>query len=230
MPIWLNLSFQDGGSPLIEFLVYFHDHIIIILTIITILTLYRIIFSGFANFNERFLLEGHILELLWTFLPGIILIFIAFPSLKVLYLSEETFGDSLILKAVGHQWYWSYEFVNFEVLNFDRILLGLRRFRLLDCGDRLVLPFHLGARFLVTSEDVIHSWTIPSIGVKVDAVPGRLNQLSVFLNRSGCFFGQCSEICGANHSFIPISLELVSPKKFFRLISLKSLRLRPLNP
>nr|AWB98227.1 cytochrome c oxidase subunit 2 [Anopheles homunculus] len=219
MATWANLGLQDSTSPLMEQLNFFHDHTLLILTMITILVGYIMGMLMFNNFTNRFLLHDQTIEIIWTVLPAIILMFIAFPSLRLLYLMDEINTPSLTLKSVGHQWYWSYEYSDFLNLEFDSYMiptneLEMSGFRLLDVDNRIILPMNNQIRILVTATDVLHSWTIPSLGVKVDATPGRLNQLNFLMNRPGLFFGQCSEICGANHSFMPIVIESV-PMNFF---------------
>lgn len=222
MATWSNFNFQNGASPLIEQIIFFHDHTLIILIIITILVSYITITLFFNKFINRFLLENQIIELIWTILPAITLIFIALPSLRLLYLLDETNNPLITIKAIGHQWYWRYEYSDFNDIEFDSYIIQsniLNNFRLLDVDNRIVLPIKNQIRILITATDVIHSWTIPSLGIKVDANPGRLNQARFYLNRPGIFFGQCSEICGANHSFIPIVIERISIKNFINWIN-----------
>nr|YP_009270261.1 cytochrome c oxidase subunit II [Anopheles albitarsis G Krzywinski et al., 2011]ADO78954.1 cytochrome c oxidase subunit II [Anopheles albitarsis G Krzywinski et al., 2011] len=219
MATWANLGLQDSSSPLMEQLNFFHDHTLLILTMITILVGYIMGMLMFNKFTNRFLLHGQTIEIIWTVLPAIILMFIAFPSLRLLYLMDEINTPSITLKSIGHQWYWSYEYSDFLNLEFDSYMiptneLELNGFRLLDVDNRVVLPMNNQIRILVTATDVLHSWTVPSLGVKVDATPGRLNQLNFLINRPGLLFGQCSEICGANHSFMPIVIESI-PMNFF---------------
>lgn len=227
MITWSNILFQDANSPLIEQLIFFHDHSIIILVFITILISYFILNILHNKLSNRFWLNNQILETIWTILPIIILIFIALPSLRLLYLLDENFEPSLTIKIIGHQWYWSYEYSDFNI-NFDSFIIPqnsieINTFRLLDVDNRLIIPFNINTRFLISSIDVIHSWTIPSLGIKIDAIPGRLNHIFSFINRPGLFFGQCSEICGANHSFIPICLESTNIKNFLSWINSFSL-------
>jgi cytochrome c oxidase subunit 2 len=179
------------------------------------------------NINKR-LLESQSLELFWTVVPAIILLFIGFPSIRLLYLLDEVYYPSITLKTVGHQWYWSYEYSDFSNnVEFDSFMvpsneLSEQQFRLLDVDNRTVLPFNTQVRNLISSADVIHSWTIPSIGVKADAVPGRLNQVSFNINTPGVFYGQCSEICGANHRFMPIVIESTYIRFFKKWIQMFS--------
>nr|AXP19505.1 cytochrome c oxidase subunit II [Anopheles balabacensis]AXP19507.1 cytochrome c oxidase subunit II [Anopheles balabacensis]AXP19513.1 cytochrome c oxidase subunit II [Anopheles balabacensis]AXP19526.1 cytochrome c oxidase subunit II [Anopheles balabacensis] len=219
MATWANLGLQDSSSPLMEQLNFFHDHTLLILTMITILVGYIMGMLMFNSFTNRYLLHGQTIEIIWTVLPAIILMFIAFPSLRLLYLMDEINTPSITLKSIGHQWYWSYEYSDFLNLEFDSYMiptneLEISGFRLLDVDNRVVLPMNNQIRILVTATDVLHSWTVPSLGVKVDATPGRLNQINFLINRPGLFFGQCSEICGANHSFMPIVIESI-PMNFF---------------
>nr|ABY55931.1 cytochrome oxidase subunit II [Lophoglossus haldemanni] len=224
MATWSNLNLQDSSSPLMEQLMFFHDHTLMILTMITMLVGYLMMTLFFNKYINRYLLEGQMIEVIWTILPAITLIFIALPSLRLLYLLDEVSNPSITLKSIGHQWYWSYEYTDFKNLEFDSYMtptneLEISGFRLLDVDNRIILPFNTQVRVLVTATDVIHSWTIPSLGVKIDATPGRLNQTNFLMNRSGLFFGQCSEICGTNHSFMPIVIESVPVNTFMSWVS-----------
>nr|QYJ56172.1 cytochrome c oxidase subunit II [Anopheles sacharovi] len=224
MATWANLGLQDSSSPLMEQLNFFHDHTLLILTMITILVGYIMGMLMFNQFTNRYLLHGQTIEIIWTVLPAIILMFIALPSLRLLYLMDEINTPSITLKSVGHQWYWSYEYSDFLNMEFDSYMIPTNEletngFRLLDVDNRVVLPMNNQIRILVTATDVLHSWTVPSLGVKVDATPGRLNQLNFLINRPGLFFGQCSEICGANHSFMPIVIESIPMNYFIKWIT-----------
>nr|AYQ19040.1 cytochrome c oxidase subunit 2 [Elateridae sp. 3 ACP-2013] len=223
MATWLNINVQDSASPLMEQLTFFHDHAMLILLMITIIVSY-IMATLFTNkFINRFLLEGQTIELIWTIAPAVTLIFIALPSLRLLYLLDEINNPLISIKSIGHQWYWSYELSDFKTIEFDSYMIPQEEmksfnFRLLDVDNRLPIPFKSQVRMMVSSTDVIHSWTIPAVGVKIDASPGRLNQTTFFLNRPGIYFGQCSEICGTNHSFMPIVVESISPKSFINWV------------
>nr|YP_009694386.1 cytochrome c oxidase subunit 2 [Pterostichus niger]QEI26046.1 cytochrome c oxidase subunit 2 [Pterostichus niger] len=224
MATWSNLNLQDSASPLMEQLMFFHDHTLMILMMITMLVSYLMTTLSFNKYINRYLLEGQTIEVIWTILPAITLIFIALPSLQLLYLLDEVSNPSVTLKSIGHQWYWSYEYSDFKKIEFDSYMtptneLKNNEFRLLDVDNRIMLPFNTQIRMLVTALDVIHSWTIPTLGVKIDATPGRLNQTNFFMNRSGLFYGQCSEICGSNHSFMPIVIESISTNTFVKWIS-----------
>nr|QTC08190.1 cytochrome c oxidase subunit II [Sinochauliodes squalidus] len=225
MATWSNLNLQDSASPLMEQLTFFHDHTLLILIMITILVGYLMSTLFFNKFTNRLLLEGQTIEIIWTILPAVTLIFIALPSLRLLYLLDEISDPSITLKAIGHQWYWSYEYSDFSNVEFDSYMIPnnempMNGFRLLDVDNRIILPMLSQIRILVTAADVLHSWTIPALGVKIDATPGRLNQTSFFINRPGLFYGQCSEICGANHSFMPIVIESIPTNKFINWIKM----------
>nr|YP_009312766.1 cytochrome c oxidase subunit II [Ducetia japonica]AOV63728.1 cytochrome c oxidase subunit 2 [Ducetia japonica] len=225
MATWSNLNLQNSASPLMEQLTFFHDHALLILLMITVLVAYIMASLFFNKFTHRYLLEGQMIEVIWTILPAATLIFIALPSLRLLYLLDESMDPLITIKTIGHQWYWSYEYTDFSTpYEFDSYMIpynesDLGGFRLLDVDNRTVLPMLTQIRMLVTAADVLHSWTVPALGVKVDATPGRLNQTSFFINRPGLFYGQCSEICGANHSFMPIVIESVNTKTFIKWIT-----------
>ena len=161
------------------------------------------------------------METIWTILPDIILILIAFPSLRILYIIDEINNPSLTVKTMGHQWYWSYEHTDYEDLSFDSYIIPISELKpgelqLLEVDNRVVLPIEITIQILISSEDVLHSWAVPSLRLKTDAILGRLNQTTLISTRPGLYYGQCSEICTSNHSFMPIVLELVPLKYFIR--------------
>nr|AYN50363.1 cytochrome c oxidase subunit 2 [Litostylus pudens] len=223
MSTWKTFLLQDSASPVMEQLTFFHDHTMLILVIITILVGQMLFSMLFNKFIHRYLLEGQLIEMIWTILPAVTLIVIALPSLRLLYIMDEINNPMISVKAIGHQWYWSYEYSDYKNVEFDSYMIPVNEmqpfnFRLLDVDNRMVLPFLTQIRLIVTSADVIHSWTVPALGVKIDGTPGRLNQTSFNINRSSLFYGQCSEICGANHSFMPIVIESISPLHFLKWI------------
>lgn len=224
MPYWGQLGLQDAASPVITQLTEFHDHAITILVIILTFVGFSLLSLILNSFTTKTLTENPILERVWTVIPGLILLTLALPSLRLLYLIDEVITPALTVKAIGNQWYWTYEYTDFNNIGGDSYILATEDlsektpFRLLEVDNRLVLPCKTNIRILITASDVIHSWTIPSLGVKVDAVPGRLNQVGLIITIPGVFYGQCSEICGANHSFIPIALEARSPEDFIKII------------
>lgn len=217
MPIWGSVYFQNGVSAVIEQLIFFHDHTIVIIVIIIILVGYVLVSSCVGKLYNLILFEGQELERIWTLLPAVFLLFIAFPSLRLLYLIEEFEDYDITVKVLGHQWYWSYEYRDLEIKFFDSYIEGNNRIsRLLNVDNTLIIPYGVNVRVMLSRSDVIHSWTVPSLGIKADAVPGRLNQLCLIFNRIGLFRGQCSEICGSNHSFIPIIIMVVSQLDFLK--------------
>lgn len=225
MTYWGQLGFQDACSPLIEQIIFFHDHAIFAIIITLTIVIYISIILITNKFSCLNITERQKIETIWTIAPAIILLLLALPSLRLLYLIDETNDPLITIKTIGHQWYWSYEYSDFLDIEFDSYIiptneLNLGDFRLLETDHHLILPIKTNTRIIVSSADVIHSWTVPSIGIKVDAVPGRLNQLNLFPIRPGLYYGQCSEICGANHSFIPITLEIVNIKYFIKWLNL----------
>nr|ACY09437.1 cytochrome c oxidase subunit II [Diachasmimorpha longicaudata] len=214
MYVWSMMNFQDYNSYISLLMIEFHDYALMILLIIMFFIIYIMIWFSFNIYINKNILHHQMLEIIWTLIPVFILFFLAVPSLKILYMIEEMLNPYLTIKIVGHQWYWSYEYSDFYTLMFDSFMISdytdYGVFRLLDVDNRLVLPFNMNIRGIITSVDVIHSWAIPMMGIKVDAIPGRMNQCNIYMNRLGVYFGQCSEICGLNHSFMPIVLESVN--------------------
>nr|YP_009674068.1 cytochrome c oxidase subunit II [Uranoscopus cognatus]QDC33613.1 cytochrome c oxidase subunit II [Uranoscopus cognatus]QDC33626.1 cytochrome c oxidase subunit II [Uranoscopus cognatus]QDC33639.1 cytochrome c oxidase subunit II [Uranoscopus cognatus]QDC33652.1 cytochrome c oxidase subunit II [Uranoscopus cognatus] len=214
-----QLGFQDAASPVMEELLHFHDHALMIIFLISTFVLYIIVAMISTKLTNKLILDSQEIEIIWTVLPAIILILIALPSLRILYLMDEVNDPHLTIKAVGHQWYWSYEYTDYQDLEFDSYMIPTQdlnpgQFRLLEADHRMVIPVDSPIRVLVSAEDVLHSWAVPSLAVKMDAVPGRLNQTTFMASRPGVFYGQCSEICGANHSFMPIVVEAVPLEHF----------------
>jgi heme/copper-type cytochrome/quinol oxidase subunit 2 len=234
MPIYCDapkawgMYFQDTGSPQMEALTELHDNIMFYLAII-LFGVGWIMVSIIRNYvknkiSNKYINHGTLIELVWTIAPALILILIAFPSFKLLYLMDEVTDPNLTVFAEGHQWYWSYQYPDFlsdddEELEFDSYLvpesdLEDGKLRMLEVDNRVILPEITHTRLIISSGDVIHSYACPSLGIKCDAYPGRLNQVSVLVNREGTFFGQCSEICGILHSSMPIVIESISLEKF----------------
>nr|WAB70063.1 cytochrome c oxidase subunit II [Hyla helenae] len=208
----IQLGFQDAASPIMEELLHFHDHALMAALLISALVLYIITTLMSTKLFNTNTIDAQEIEMVWTIMPAVILIVIALPSLRILYLMDEISNPDLTVKAIGHQWYWSYEYSDFPDLNFDSYMVPTKdltpgQFRLLEVDNRMVTPVGMATRTLITAEDVLHSWAVPALGVKTDAIPGRLNQASFLVSRPGIYYGQCSEICGANHSFMPIVVE-----------------------
>lgn len=227
-------GFQDPATPIMEGIIDFHHDIMVFLVFIFVFVTWVLLrtiyhFHYTKNSTPYEFSHGTTIEILWTLFPSIILMTIAFPSFALLYSMDEIVEPSLTLKVAGHQWYWSYEYsdytpysVNFESYMLSEDSLSVGQPRLLEVDNRVVLPSNTNIRVLITSSDVIHSWAIPSLGVKCDAIPGRLNQVSLHILREGVFYGQCSEICGYGHGFMPIVIESVAASNYIDWIAEKS--------
>ena len=243
-----GVYFQDSASPQMEALVELHDNIMFYLVIILfgvawiLVSIIRNYVYSKSPISNKYLNHGTLIELIWTITPALILILIAFPSFKLLYLMDEVTDPSLTVFVEGHQWYWSYQYPDFlgnddEELEFDSYLVpdsdledgGLR---LLEVDNRVMLPELTHVRFIISSGDVIHSYACPALGIKCDAYPGRLNQVSVLVNREGSFFGQCSECMYILYRIIQIiklkkkNSRHVSTKLFILVIELDIYRLK----
>jgi cytochrome c oxidase subunit 2 len=178
-------------------------------------------------FINLFSIEFQTLEIIWTTFPTLILILLGLPRLSLLYRSERNREINHTLKVIGNQWYWSYQYSDLPQVEFDSFLTPREtiltgNYRLLEVDNKVILPINVSTRILVGSNDVLHAWALPRLGVKVDATPGRLNQTFIYSSFPGLFYGQCSEICGANHRFIPISVEVVPIPSFKLWLSLFS--------
>jgi cytochrome c oxidase subunit II len=162
--------------------------------------------------------EQLFLEIVWTVIPVIIIVLLGIPSLALLYASNELLNPSITVQVIGSQWYWTYEYNDIDV-SFDSYMileedLKFGELRLLEVDHRLVLPANVHVRLLLTASDVIHSWAVPSLGIKTDAIPGRLNNINIFIKKPGVYYGQCSEICGVNHGFMPIVVQALNEIQF----------------
>nr|YP_003856697.1 cytochrome c oxidase subunit II [Mekongiella xizangensis]ADK77638.1 cytochrome c oxidase subunit II [Mekongiella xizangensis] len=226
MATWSQISLQESASPLMEQLSFFHDHTMTILIMITIIVGFTLNYFMMTKFKNRNMLHGQLIETILTMLPAITLIFIAQPFLWLLYMLDDSNHALITIKTIGRQWYWSHEYSDFVNAEFDTYMLKekalkMDSFRLLDVDNRTVLPMNSEIRMLTSASDVLHSWTVPAMGI-IDATPGRLNQETFLINWPGLYFGQCSEIYGANHGFMPIILESTPVnlfiKWFFKMI------------
>jgi len=231
-----QFGLQDPATPIAEGIIRFHHDLMFILIFVVVFVSW-ILFRIITKFDSRVFnkpsttVHGTTIEIIWTLIPAFLLIIIAVPSFSLLYSVDEVLDPALTLKIIGHQWYWSYEYSDYAnnengsilfdsyILPEDELTLG--DFRLLEVDNRIILPVDTHVRLIVTSADVLHSWTIPSFAVKIDACPGRLNEASLFVQRPGVFYGQCSEICGVNHGFMPIAVETVSLDNYVLWISSK---------
>jgi cytochrome c oxidase subunit 2 len=210
-------------------MIYFHNYLMFYVVLIGFFV-YWMLYEAFCekawHLNSIKFSHSNVLEIVWTIIPAIILVLIAIPSFSLLYSLDELSAPNVTLKIVGHQWYWSYEYRDYikpflrrSRLSYDSYMVNtedLKRggLRLLEVDHRVVLPTRTHIRLLITSSDVIHSWAVPAFGVKLDATPGRLSQTSIYIKRSGVFYGQCSEICGINHGFMPIVVKAVGKRRF----------------
>nr|YP_010990593.1 cytochrome c oxidase subunit II [Nisia atrovenosa]WOW98920.1 cytochrome c oxidase subunit II [Nisia atrovenosa] len=219
MKTWENINCLESSSPSMEQLIMFHDHSMIFIIIITFSVLMIISYSIINKLSNRMIMKNELIEFTWTIAPMLILILIAIPSIKILYLMEELINPSISIKSIGHQWYWSYEYSDMNNMEFESYMKKNtlnNNFRLIETDNKIQMPMLSKVRMMFSSSDVIHSWTIPMLGIKMDAIPGRINQSSMIINKPGIFFGQCSEICGLNHSFMPISIESISISSFIK--------------
>lgn len=225
-PVPWQMLLQEPASPMMEKLNGLHDLLLIIITGITVFVLgllgyvcYR--FSEKNNPKPSSVTHNTWLEIVWTTVPVLILVLIAVPSMRLLYYVERIpdAENALTLKVTGYQWYWGYEYADYDGIAFDSYMLkdeelGSDGVRLLDVDNRVVLPIDTDIRLQITANDVIHAWTIPAFGVKRDAVPGKLNEAWIRIDKPGLYYGQCSELCGVLHGFMPIAVEAVTPEKF----------------
>lgn len=234
-----QFGLQEPATPSAEGIIHFHNYLMFFMIVVCVLVfwiLYKIIdlFDESKNDLKKVQKFSHssLLEIMWTIIPAIVLLFLAVPSFALLYSLDELIDPDITLKVIGHQWYWSYEYSDYSSLydgkdvSFDSYMIATDElqkgaFRLLEVDNRVILPTNTHIRLLVTAADVLHSWAMPSFGIKVDACPGRLSQASMFIKREGLFLGQCSEICGVNHGFMPIAVKTVDPLVFVHWIALK---------
>lgn len=219
MITWSKLNFQNPNNNMIEIIFLIIDYLIMFVCSIIILVIINLIFviktKNFLIFNK----ENHQLETLWTIIPFFILISIAIPSILSLYNIDSRIFCGLSLIITGNQWYWTYNLNRPFNLNFNSYIIDNKTLKLLEVDNRIILPRNTPIQINLSSSDVIHSWTIPSLGVKIDCIPGRINQFNFSCKNTGVFFGQCSEICGTNHRFIPIVLEIIKNKDFIKIIN-----------
>lgn len=219
-----QMGFQDPATPIAQGIMDLHHDLMFFVIFVAVFvtwmlarTLYH--FRASRNPLPQKIIHGTLIEVLWTVTPSLILVMIAVPSFALLYSLDEVVDPAVTVKAIGHQWYWTYEYSDYaegdeDSIQFDSYMipddeLELGQLRLLEVDNRMVVPVHTHVRVVITAADVLHSWAVPSLGVKCDAVPGRLNQVPVYIRREGVFYGQCSELCGVNHGFMPIVVEAV---------------------
>jgi cytochrome c oxidase subunit 2 len=232
-----QIGLQDPATPVMEGIIHFHNYLMFFLVLIAMFVcwlLNRVLayFGEDVNSKPEKFTHSTLIEIVWTIVPAIILLIIAVPSFTLLYSLDELIDPSATLKVIGHQWYWSYEYSDYSTLeggsslNFDSYMtptedLVRGSFRLLEVDNRVVLPVNTHIRVLITAADVLHSWAVPSFGIKCDACPGRLTQAALFIKREGVYYGQCSEICGINHGFMPIVVKGVQLDEYVSWVATK---------
>lgn len=219
-----EMNFQPAVTPVMEQIASFHHFLLIVIVAITVFVMLLLLIV-IVRFNERAnpvpskTSHNTLVEVVWTVVPVLILVGIAIPSFKLMYFADRTEEAEMTIKAIGHQWYWSYEYPDNGNFTFDALLipdeeLKPGQLRLLETDNRVVIPVNTKIRLLITASDVIHSFAVPSFGVKLDAVPGKTNETWTEVTQEGVYYGQCSELCGDNHAYMPITIEVVSKEKF----------------
>ena len=220
-----QLGFSAPATELMSDVIAFHSYILMpIITGISILVLALLLYIAYrynSNRNQIASTTTHntVIEVLWTVIPVILLIIIAIPSFRILYTAETIPKADLTIKAIGNQWYWSYEYPDYDDFSFDANMLQDEELsdpslRLLETDTQIVVPVNKVVKLLITSNDVLHAWTIPAFAVKKDAVPGRLNETYFYINEPGMYYGMCSELCGPGHGFMPITIKAVNEEDF----------------
>ena len=223
-----QLDFQEAASPIMQELHSFHNFLLVLTGAIVLFVLFLIIyvairFNAKANPIPAKFTHNIAIEIIWTIIPIILLIVIAIPSFRILKLAEHTPPADMTVKVIGSQWYWTYEYPDHGNIAFDSYMipdadLQPGQIRLLEVDNRIIVPQGATIKFLITAADVIHSFAIPSLGLKTDAVPGRTNEAWTRIDKLGVYYGQCSEICGVNHGFMPIAIEVVTKEEFAKWI------------
>ena len=219
-----QLGYQNSVTPVMNDLVFMHDYILLpIITAISVFVLFLILyavwkFRASKNPNPSKTSHNTLIEVLWTVIPCLILVVIAIPSFKLLYKQDIIPKADITIKAIGYQWYWGYEYpdqkIAFEASMIETKDLKPGQPRLLATDRHVVVPVNKVVKVLITANDVLHAWALPAFGVKRDAVPGRINETWFRAEKEGIFYGQCSELCGIKHAFMPITVEVVSEQKY----------------
>jgi cytochrome c oxidase subunit 2 len=219
-----QLGLPEPASPTMEKIVDFHNLLLVVITLITVFVLFLLLYVMFRFSEKRNPTPSKtthhtVIEVLWTVVPVVILVAIAVPSFRLLYFADRVEDADMTIKAIGRQWYWSYEYPDQGNFTFDATLVPEEdltdgQLRLLTTDNAVVLPVNTKIRLLITASDVLHSFAMPAMGIKLDAVPGQINETWMEIEREGTYYGQCSEICGTNHAYMPIMIEAVSKEKF----------------
>ena len=229
LPKDYQLGFQNAGTDFMGLIIDFNTLLLYVMGAIVALVM-ALLFICIVRFNARANPEpsktshNTLLEIIWTGIPVVILIFLTVPSIRLLYQQETVPPASMTIKVTGNQWYWSYMYKDAQDMSFDSVMLEDHELapgqpRLLAVDQPVVVPVNTTVRVLITSSDVIHSWAVPAFGIKMDAVPGRLNETWFRANRTGIFYGQCSELCGVRHAFMPIEIRVVSKQTYQRWLT-----------
>ena len=224
-----QLSFQNPATDLMQKVISLHDGILIAMTAITLFVLFLLFyvswrFSAKRNPNPSTTTHNTVIEVLWTAIPVVILVVMAIPSFKLLYQQEKSETYDMTVKVIGHQWYWEYEYPDHGDFYFESYMIqdeDLQEgdLRLLTVDNPLVIPANKNVQILITAGDVLHSWAVPSMGIKTDAVPGRLNETWVNVKEPGTYRGQCSEICGTGHGFMPVVVKVLPENEFMAWVN-----------
>ena len=219
-----QIGLQQSASPVMDNIIWFHDFLLYIITgiagfVLVLLVVVMVRFNARTNPTPSRTTHNTLIEIAWTLIPIVILMFIAVPSFKLLFLQLNVPPADLTVKATGKQWYWSYSYPDNGQFEFDSLMLkeGERKEgqpRLLAVDNEMVVPVNKTVRVITTGSDVIHSFAVPSFGIKIDAVPGRINETWFTATREGVYYGQCSELCGKDHAFMPIAVHVVSEQAF----------------
>nr|QDH52398.1 cytochrome c oxidase subunit 2 [Chordodes sp. VVA-2019] len=218
---WRSFFLHDMMSSTSEYLLILHEFAMTFITGITIMVFYMFMTIFLLKMNALKNPHTNLMEFLWTMSPMMILLSMAFPTIKILYCNEDNHWPDLTIKVMGAQWYWNYEYSDFENLNFDSYMTTESTPRLLNTDNHLIIPYKIMNRFMISSNDVIHSFSLPQFSLKMDAIPGRINQIFLLPKKAMISYGQCSEICGVNHSFMPICLEAINMNDFINFIKNK---------
>lgn len=220
-----GISLQAAASPMKEKMIFFHNSLLmpimtaIVIFVLLLLLIVIVRFNKKANPQPSATTHNTLLEVVWTLVPVLILVVIVIPSMKMLYYVDKTTEAEMTLKAIGSQWYWSYEYPDNGDISFASNMIADKDLkpgqpRLLATDNPVVLPIDTNIKILLTATDVLHAWAVPAFGVKLDANPGKLNETWVRINKEGVFYGQCSELCGAGHGYMPIEVHAVSKQAF----------------
>ena len=219
-----QLSFQNPATDLMGSVVGLHNIILIVMTLVTLFVLFLLFYVSFRFSAKRNPIpstttHNTVVEVLWTAIPIVILVVLAIPSFKLLYQQEKSENYDMTVKVIGHQWYWEYEYPDHGDFYFESYMVQEQDLeegdlRLLTVDNPLVIPANKNIQILITAGDVLHSWAVPSMGLKTDAVPGRLNETWVNVKEPGIYRGQCSEICGSGHGFMPVVVKVLPEREF----------------